>query len=57
MNPKVPFSIEITADYSVKPPMAILREQGVNGEVEMAAAGGLVQRRVLAANPRATSTL
>jgi phosphoribosylformylglycinamidine synthase len=38
MNPKVPFSIEITADYSVKPPMAILREQGVNGEVEMAAA-------------------
>ncbi len=38
LNPKVPFAIEITADYSVKPPMAILREQGVNGEVEMAAA-------------------
>ncbi len=38
MNPSVPFSIEVGADYSVRPPMAILREQGVNGEVEMAAA-------------------
>jgi phosphoribosylformylglycinamidine synthase len=38
MNPHVPFSIEVGADYSVRPPMAILREQGVNGEVEMAAA-------------------
>jgi phosphoribosylformylglycinamidine synthase len=38
MNPSVPFSIEVGADYNVRPPMAILREQGVNGEVEMAAA-------------------
>jgi phosphoribosylformylglycinamidine synthase len=38
MNLHVPFSIEVGADYSVRPPMAILREQGVNGEVEMAAA-------------------
>ena len=32
--PSVPF----VANSSVRPPMAILREQGVNGEVEMAAA-------------------
>ena len=42
INPKVPFEIEDLkfkiADSSVRPPMAILREQGVNGEVEMAAA-------------------
>ncbi|MCH6255608.1 phosphoribosylformylglycinamidine synthase [Puniceicoccaceae bacterium K14] len=38
ISPKVPFEIDLGKDYDSKPPMAILREQGVNGEVEMAAA-------------------
>jgi phosphoribosylformylglycinamidine synthase len=38
ITPHVPFSIELGVEYSVRPPVAILREQGVNGEVEMAAA-------------------
>jgi phosphoribosylformylglycinamidine synthase len=38
ISPRVPFAIEIPTDARVRPPIAILREQGVNGEVEMAAA-------------------
>ena len=40
LSPKVTFepSAPFVANSSVRPPMAILREQGVNGEVEMAAA-------------------
>ncbi|MFA6962084.1 MAG: phosphoribosylformylglycinamidine synthase [Opitutaceae bacterium] len=44
LNPKVTFDPELlTSNFnlltsSARPPMAILREQGVNGEVEMAAA-------------------
>lgn len=36
--PKVTFDVRIQKDYASRPKMAILREQGVNGEVEMAAA-------------------
>jgi phosphoribosylformylglycinamidine synthase len=38
INPKVTFDVKIGKDFSTRPQMAILREQGVNGEVEMAAA-------------------
>jgi len=38
LTPKVTFEIPAIKTASVRPPMAILREQGVNGEVEMAAA-------------------
>jgi phosphoribosylformylglycinamidine synthase len=38
ISPKIPFDIWIGEDYASHPPIAILREQGVNGEVEMAAA-------------------
>ena len=38
ISPKIGFEIQVGADFSSRPPMAILREQGVNGEVEMAAA-------------------
>ncbi len=38
VTPKLTFAIEVLRDHAVRPPMAILREQGVNGEVEMAAA-------------------
>lgn len=38
ISPKVPFDVSIGKDFDSRPPMAILREQGVNGEVEMAAA-------------------
>lgn len=38
ITPKVTFDISVTHDYESRPKMAILREQGVNGEVEMAAA-------------------
>lgn len=38
ITPKVTFDISVTHDYESRPQMAILREQGVNGEVEMAAA-------------------
>jgi phosphoribosylformylglycinamidine synthase len=38
IQPEVPFEIWVGEDFSIRPPMAILREQGVNGEVEMAAA-------------------
>ncbi|MEM9158634.1 MAG: phosphoribosylformylglycinamidine synthase [Verrucomicrobiota bacterium] len=38
ISPKVTFDIEIGKDYDSRPTMAILREQGVNGEVEMAGA-------------------
>ncbi len=31
-------AVQVVADYASRPPVAILREQGVNGEVEMAAA-------------------
>ncbi len=36
--PKVTFDVRVQKDYASRPKMAILREQGVNGEVEMAAA-------------------
>ena len=38
LSPKVTFDLGAPAILSSRPPMAILREQGVNGEVEMAAA-------------------
>jgi len=38
MTPKITFDIQVGRDFSSRPPMAILREQGVNSEVEMAAA-------------------
>lgn len=42
INPKVTFDVSVNAkiikDYESHPKMAILREQGVNGELEMAAA-------------------
>ncbi len=38
ITPKIGFDIQVGRDLSGRPPMAILREQGVNGEVEMAAA-------------------
>ena len=41
INPLVNFDIQVGKDFSLRPPMAILREQGVNGEVEMAAAFNL----------------
>ncbi len=40
ITPKVLFDVSVKKDYESRPPMAILREQGVNGEVEMAAAFG-----------------
>jgi phosphoribosylformylglycinamidine synthase len=38
ITPKLTFDICVGKDFSTRPPIAILREQGVNGEVEMAAA-------------------
>ncbi|MFA5264186.1 MAG: phosphoribosylformylglycinamidine synthase [Opitutaceae bacterium] len=38
ISPLVAFDVQAGRDFSSRPPMAILREQGVNGEVEMAAA-------------------
>jgi phosphoribosylformylglycinamidine synthase len=38
IRPTLTYSLEMRRDYTGRPPMAILREQGVNGEVEMAAA-------------------
>ena len=38
ITPQIGFTVEVGRDLSGRPPMAILREQGVNGEVEMAAA-------------------
>lgn len=38
ISPKINFSIKVNADFNSRPKMAILREQGVNGEIEMAAA-------------------
>ncbi len=38
ISPKVTFDIQLGKDYDSRPKMAILREQGVNGEVEMAGA-------------------
>ncbi len=38
ISPKVTFDMAVKKDYSSRPKMAILREQGVNGEIEMAAA-------------------
>jgi phosphoribosylformylglycinamidine synthase len=38
IRPHVPFQIHTGKDWSSRAPMAVLREQGVNGEVEMAAA-------------------
>lgn len=38
INPLVTYNLSIHQDFSSRPKMAILREQGVNGEVEMAAA-------------------
>ena len=38
IRPKINFNISLGKDYASRPKMAILREQGVNGEVEMAAA-------------------
>jgi phosphoribosylformylglycinamidine synthase len=38
IRPKVEFDLEFGADFSSPVPLAVLREQGVNGQVEMAAA-------------------
>ncbi len=38
ISPRVSFDIQLGKDYDSRPKMAILREQGVNGEVEMGAA-------------------
>lgn len=38
ITPRIGFTVEVGRDLSGRPPIAILREQGVNGEVEMAAA-------------------
>jgi phosphoribosylformylglycinamidine synthase len=38
LRPLVPFTISVGRDLTGRPPLAVLREQGVNGEVEMAAA-------------------
>jgi len=38
ITPKLSFDFSSVKDFSSRAPMAILREQGVNGEVEMAAA-------------------
>lgn len=38
ITPKVTFDMQMKKDYASCPKMAVLREQGVNGEVEMAAA-------------------
>ena len=38
LTPRIGFSVDVGRDLAGRPPMAILREQGVNGEVEMAAA-------------------
>jgi phosphoribosylformylglycinamidine synthase len=38
LRPVVPFTVSVGRDLDGRPPLAILREQGVNGEVEMAAA-------------------
>ncbi|EDY84953.1 phosphoribosylformylglycinamidine synthase [Verrucomicrobiia bacterium DG1235] len=38
ITPKVTFDVQVGKDFDSRPRMAILREQGVNGEVEMAGA-------------------
>lgn len=38
ITPKLTFDLQMKKDYASRPKMAILREQGINGEVEMAAA-------------------
>ncbi|HEU5080998.1 MAG TPA: phosphoribosylformylglycinamidine synthase [Opitutaceae bacterium] len=38
ITPKITFDIQVGRDFSSRPPVAILREQGVNGQIEMAAA-------------------
>lgn len=38
ITPKVTYNLSMMRDFSSRPLMAVLREQGVNGEVEMAAA-------------------
>ncbi len=38
ISPKLTFDVRVKKDYASRPKMAILREQGINGEVEMAAA-------------------
>jgi phosphoribosylformylglycinamidine synthase len=38
ITPRVEFELEFGADFSSRAPLAVLREQGVNGQVEMAAA-------------------
>lgn len=38
ITPKVTFNVSVGKDYASRPKMAVLREQGVNGEIEMAAA-------------------
>lgn len=38
ISPKLTFDIRVKKDYASRPKMAVLREQGINGEVEMAAA-------------------
>ncbi len=38
ITPKVTFDVRPARNFNSRPPIAILREQGVNGEVEMAAA-------------------
>jgi phosphoribosylformylglycinamidine synthase len=38
ISPKVTFDIQFGSDFEGRAPLAVLREQGVNGQVEMAAA-------------------
>ena len=38
ITPRVAFDLEFGPDFSSRAPLAVLREQGVNGQVEMAAA-------------------
>ncbi|MBI5690503.1 MAG: phosphoribosylformylglycinamidine synthase [Verrucomicrobia bacterium] len=38
ITPRLTYDLRVTRDLAGRPPIAILREQGVNGEVEMAAA-------------------
>jgi phosphoribosylformylglycinamidine synthase len=37
ISPVVNFDYKVAKDYSSRPPIAVLREQGVNGQIEMAA--------------------
>ena len=47
ISPKVTFDIQFGKDFDGRAPVAVLREQGVNGEVEMAAAFTRAQFRAV----------